>query len=340
MRTQPVEASLPFAQPHPEGDALRLEPEAPIKTWFGVGGKARQFAYVRSLSQLRHALRMEPSLRVLGDGANLLVDDAGVQGLVVKLADALSSCTISDEQLPDGKRPVYVGAGAHLFKVMNQTVAAGLGGLEVLAGIPACMGGAIVMNAGGAFGQIADVVRTVYALKRDEPQTLLALPREHIAFGYRTSGLTHLVIVGAELALTPGDATTLEARKREINDYKRRTQPMSASSAGCCFKNPTLDKAIEGMGLAGERVSAGKLIDLAGLKGTTLGTAIVSPLHGNFLISADPDTGNAADVIALIEHVRARVRERFGVSLETEVVVWRNERVAHQTQGESVSQGS
>ncbi len=329
-----TEDQLPFAAPHPEGDALKIEPEAPIKTWFGVGGKARQFAHVRSLAQLRNALRMEPALRVLGDGANLLVDDSGVRGLVVKLADPLSSCTIDDDgQLRkrtrdskwthDGKRLVYVGAGAHLFKVMNQTVAAGLGGLEVLAGIPACVGGAIVMNAGGAFGQIADVVRTVYALRREDPSTLIALPRERIAFGYRSSGLGHLVIVGAELALTPGDAGALKARMKEINDYKLTTQPMRANSAGCCFKNPVLLAPLAGVGEAGQRVSAGKLIDLAGLKGTRLGTAVVSDLHGNFLLCDDPEHGSASDIIALIELVREKVQERFGVRLENEVVVWK-----------------
>ena len=313
--------TLPFIAPHAGGDSLVIEREAPIKTWFGVGGKARQFAHVRSLSQLQEALMREPELRVLGDGANLLVDDPGVEGLVVKLAEPLSSCTIAPTAQSPGR--VFVGAGAHLFKAINATVAAGLGGLEVLAGIPACMGGAIVMNAGGAFGQIADVVHTVYALRRNDPRTLLAIPRERIPFAYRSSGLADLVIVGAELTLTPGNVAQLEQRKREINDYKRRTQPMSACSAGCCFKNPVLLQAIEGIGAAGERVSAGKLIDKAGLKGLTHGTAIVSPLHGNFLLSSDPDIGNARDVIELIEIVQAKVKQTFGVQLEREVVIWR-----------------
>lgn len=310
--------SLPFLSASSGAVPLQVDRDVPIKTWFGVGGKAHQYAIVRDLSQLQEALTRDPNLRVLGDGANLLVDDQGVDGLVVKFADTLCACTIDDKAT--GR--VFVGAGAHLFKVMNTSVAAGLGGLEVLAGVPACMGGAIVMNAGGAFGQIADVVHRVFALRRDDPRTLLEIPRDRIAFSYRHSGLNDLVIVGAELKLVPGDVSALELRKREINDYKRRTQPMSACSAGCCFKNPVLAKAIEGIGNAGDRVSAGKLIDIAGLKGTTHGSAIVSPLHGNFLLSSDPATGNARDVIELIERVQRSVHEKLGVQLEREVVIW------------------
>jgi UDP-N-acetylmuramate dehydrogenase len=204
--------------------------------------------------------------------------------------------------------------------LMNTTIRAGLGGLEVLAGVPATLGGAIVMNAGGAFGQIADVVERIYALDRAGRD--ITLERRDIAFSYRHSGLNHLIITAADLRLTRGEVSSLESRKKEINDYKSRVQPMSANSAGCCFKNPTLHEAIEGVGDAGKRVSAGLLIDRAGLKGLRHGTARVSDVHGNFLVVDDKSVGKARDVIGLMDVVAQRVLDRFGVRLEREVVVW------------------
>lgn len=290
---------------------------APIKTWFGIGGSAARFAKPRTADDLRTCLAIDPALRVLGDGANLLVDDDGINDLVVSL-DAPGLAKI--EVLDFGKGLVRAGAGVHIFKLMNTTIRSGLGGLEVLAGVPATLGGAIVMNAGGAFGQIADVIERVYALDRAGREVVLE--RSNINFSYRHSGLTHLIVTAADLRLTPGDAAALEAGKKEINDYKLRVQPMSANSAGCCFKNPTLPHAIEGIGEAGKRVSAGLLIDRAGLKGLRHQTARVSDLHGNFLVVDDKSIGKARDVIALMDIVAARVHDRFGVHLDREVVVW------------------
>jgi UDP-N-acetylmuramate dehydrogenase len=290
----------------------------PIKTWFGVGGSADRFATPTSVSDLRTCLAIDPTLRVLGDGANLLVDDDGVDALVVSL-DSPQLAKIEVMDAASGL--VRAGAGIHIFKLMNATIRAGLGGLEVLAGVPATLGGAIVMNAGGAFGQIADVVERVHAVDRAGRDVVLE--RRDIAFSYRHSGLTNLIVTGAELRLTPGDVAVLEARKKEINEYKLRVQPMSANSAGCCFKNPTLRNTIEGVGEAGKRVSAGLLIDRAGLKGLRHGTARVSELHGNFLVVDDKTTGKARDVIELMDLVANRVMNHFGVALEREVVVWR-----------------
>lgn len=290
---------------------------APIKTWFGIGGAASRFAKPRTTEELRTCLAIDPSMRVLGDGANLLVDDDGVDELIVSL-DAPSLAKIDVLDAASGL--VRAGAGIHIFKLMNTSIRAGLGGLEVLAGVPATLGGAIVMNAGGTFGQIADVVERVYAMDRSGRD--VTLERRDIGFSYRHSGLNHLIITGADLRLPRGDVAALEARKKEINDYKVRVQPMSANSAGCCFKNPTLAHAIEGVGEAGKRVSAGLLIDRAGLKGLRHGTARVSDVHGNFLVVDDKSTGKARDVIELMQLVTSRVHDRFGVTLEREVVVW------------------
>lgn len=292
---------------------IQIEHNVPIATWFKVGGGADRLARPTSVEQVRQCLELDPNLRILGDGANLLVDDGGVGELVIQL-DGLNQSEWDAEH-----RLLTVGAGVNLPKLITESVRLGRAGLEGLGGIPASIGGAIVMNAGGAFGQIADVVDCVFAMDRAGNE--LEIPRAEIDFGYRRSGLNHLVITGARLRLPEGDGEALRARLKEVMAYKKNSQPMADNSAGCCYKNPTLEHAIEGIGAAGQRVSAGKLIDLAGCKGLRIGTASVSTVHGNFLTA---DTGGKArDVIMLMEQVERTVRERFGVTLHREVAVWR-----------------
>lgn len=294
-----------------------IECGAPIPTWFGVGGRADRLAHPSTLEELQVLLAAAPDLRVLGDGANLLVDDAGVGELVVRLdRGEFQRVDVS----ADGR--VRVGAGVHLFKLINRTVHAGLAGLEVLAGIPASVGGALAMNAGGAFGQIADVVERVHALDPASGRAV-TLDKREVGFAYRSGGvLRGLVVTSAELSLDPTDPARVTARRDQCNAYKLRTQPMNAHSAGCCFKNPTLRAELPGVGKAGERVSAGLLIDLAGLKGTRIGGAEINQRHGNFIV-VDKEHATASDVLRLMDAVTARVLDFFAVRLEPEVVVWR-----------------
>jgi UDP-N-acetylmuramate dehydrogenase len=290
-----------------------IAPLAQIRTWFGVGGGASRYCEPTSEAQLARCLTIDPKMRVLGDGANLLVDDDGVDDLVVSLtAGEFTAIAI------DGERAT-VGAGVKLPRLISRFASEGLVGIEGLGGIPATIGGAVVMNAGGAFGQIADVVSVVHGLDRDGER--VSLRREEIGFSYRHSGLNGLIITRVELSLTRDDPTKLRQKMAEVIEYKKNSQPLGDNSAGCCFKNPTLRGDVEGVGKAGERVSAGMVIDRAGLKGLRIGSAEVSRLHANFLV-ADKG-GRARDVIELIAEVTKRVRERFGIELETEVVVWR-----------------
>jgi len=293
---------------------LVIERGAPIPTWFHVGGRADRLARPTTVEQLSECLRIDPSLRILGDGANLLVDDDGLDALVV----SLSGGEFVNVSIDEASGLAAVGAGVNLPKLINQTVRLGLAGLETLGGIPASVGGALVMNAGGAFGQIADVVERVFAIHRDGSQ--VTLTRGQIAFGYRHSGLNDLIVTGAELRLVPAGASQLRQKHLDVMAYKKRTQPMADNSAGCAFKNPTLSADVDGIGARGQCVSAGMLIDRAGCKGLRIRTASVSDRHGNFL-TADSG-GKARDVIELIEEVRHRVRDRFGVELQTEVVIW------------------
>lgn len=305
--------------------SLEIEYDAPIPTWFGIGGKADRLARPYSLDRLAECIRLDPNLRILGDGANLLVDDEGVAELVVVLeGPTLRGWTFDATRL-------RAGAGANLPKLINETVRRGLAGIESLGGIPASVGGAVIMNAGGAFGQIADAVARIHALDRQGRSVTLDRPR--IAFDYRHSGLGNLIITEVEFNLSPADPASLRARHLEVMAYKSKTQPMAEKSAGCVFKNPTLteDLTLEStdpgapkpheVHRAGSRVSAGMLIDRAGLKGLRVGGASVSPRHGNFIVT---DAGACArDVIELMDRVALGVFARFGVTLHPEVVIWR-----------------
>ena len=305
--------------------SLEIEYDAPIPTWFSIGGKADRLVRPRSLDQLAECLRLDQNLRILGDGANLLVDDDGVSELVVVLDNpAFCGWTFDDATL-------RAGAGANLPKLINETVRRGLAGIESLGGIPASVGGAVIMNAGGAFGQIADSVARIHALDRHGRN--VTIDRRQIAFDYRRSGLGHLIITEVEFNLSPADPAALRARHLEVMAYKSKTQPMADKSAGCVFKNPTLteDLTLENsdpgaagpheVHRAGSRVSAGMLIDRAGLKGLRVGGASVSPRHANFIVTGAD--AKARDVIELMDRVALGVFARFGVTLHPEVVIWR-----------------
>lgn len=302
----------------PVAHDVEIIEHADIPTWFGIGGRADRLARPKSVDELANCLDLDPALRILGEGANLLVDDAGVAELVLDMTNSgLTGVTIDAT-----RATIHAGAGADLPKLILQTVRTGLAGLEGLSGIPASIGGAIVMNAGGAFGQIADSVERIHALDRQGRSIIRG--RSSIPFDYRHSGLNDLIITAVDLRLTPADPAKLRDRLKEVMEYKKRSQPMAEKSAGCCFKNPTLPHdlrdATGDIGARNTRVSAGLLIDRAGCKGLRIGGAEVSHRHANFLIT-NPGA-LARDVINLMREVERRVFDCFGVALQREVVVW------------------
>jgi len=283
--------------------------DAPVPTWIGVGGRADALVEPASDDELLRALEAfggEP-VRVLGDGANLLVDDDGVGGLVVSTAQMRGAQWLEDGLL-------RAQAGANLPRLVVESVRRGLAGLEGLAGVPASVGGAVRMNAGGAFGQMAQVVERVTLLTPSSERR--TLQRDGIDFRYRDSGIEG-IIVSADLRLTPSEPGPLRARLKEVMATKKASQPLSADSAGCAFKNPMVD---------GRRSAAGALLDRAGCKGLRVGGAEVSSEHANFIVTRPG--ARARDVLALMDAAAERVRERFGVALEREVVVWRREGAA------------
>lgn len=297
---------------------MMMTRNAPIPTWYRVGGRADQLAAPETVEQLARVLDGEGPVRVLGAGANLLVADDGVDGVVVSLAAGV----FADVHVELDTKLVVAGAGVDLRRLITLTSKQGLAGLEVLGGIPASVGGAVRMNAGGAFGQICQAVARVHTIDRAGRERVLGV--EAIDFGYRHSGLEDSIITRVAFALTPEDPTAVRDRLRECMEYKKKTQPMGEPSAGCSFKNPVLTETIDDIGAAGTRVSAGKLIDRAGCKGLTVGGAEVSGHHANFFVTRPGAT--AAHLIDLMEEVERRVFDRFGVRLEREVVVWERSR--------------
>ncbi len=301
---------------------LPIDHNAPINTWFRVGGSAHRLARPRSLDELRQALDIDPSALVLGDGANLLVADEGVDQLVIDLQH-LSRTEINATTLT-------AQAGARLPPLVTRTSRQGLAGLHTLAGVPASVGGAIIMNAGGAHGQIADTLTSITALTR--AGKVVTKRRDEIPFAYRDSGLADLIIMEATFELTRADPADLTARVKAIMQAKKQSQPLADRSAGCCFKNPILPRDIDAIGKQGDRISAGLLIDRAGCKSLRLRTAEVSPIHANFITAdrpAEDSPGSANDIIELMEEVQRRVHDTFGIHLEREVIIWKSSPVTN-----------
>lgn len=278
------------------------EPLAP-HTWFQLGGPAQFFAEPRSIDELAELLRRCRDeglpVRLLGGGSNVLVRDEGVRGMVVRLSESGFG---NIELLPHGIR---AGGGVKLGHLISTSVREGFAGLETLVGIPGTVGGALHGNAGGRGGDIGQW--TCRATVMTRAGEVLVRQREDLVFAYRQSSLDELAIVAAEFQLERDDPDELTKRMQKQWIMKKASQPLGHQSTGCIFKNP------RGM-------SAGMLIDQAGLKGTRVGGAEVSERHANFFV-ADPQA-SSQDVLRLIDLVRARVAERLGVELELEIEVW------------------
>ncbi|MBL9149035.1 MAG: UDP-N-acetylmuramate dehydrogenase [Phycisphaerae bacterium] len=294
---------------------VRVETDVPLArhTWYGIGGPADFLVHPQSVEALTtlvwRAKRESIPVRVLGSGANLLVADEGVDGIVLKLdAPCFTELRYNARGNVEALR---VGAGADLAKTLNDTVRRGLEGLSPLAGIPASVGGAVRMNAGGAYGAIGDAIHSIGCVS--ETGEMRVYPASELAFGYRSTNIPDPIIVWAAFRLQDTDPVALRKRVMEIFNFKKSTQPLADHSAGCMFKNPTDPKS-------GERVSAGKLIDLAGLKGASVHGAEVSERHGNF-VTVKPGTP-ARDVVELVRQVKARVHAVHGIDLHCEVVYW------------------
>lgn len=274
-------------------------------TWFKLGGPARYFIEPQNEAQLLDVIRRcrenEIKMFTLGRGSNLLVVDQGVDGAVIHLSDKYFGDVVINEK--DGK--VRAGAGTSLNRLLQLCARQGLSGMECLVGIPGSLGGSVKINAGGRFGDIGSICQKVRLIDSNGYQ--FDRPREDIYFGYRMTNIMAKFLVEAEFQLVPDDPERIGRLIKEIWLLKKNSQPSDTRNAGCIFKNP-------------RALSAGALIDKAGLKGMVIGGAKVSERHANFIVAEGNTT--ASDVLKLIDLIRQRVRDRFEVDLELEVEIW------------------
>jgi len=273
------------------------------RTWFKLGGPAQYFAEPTSVDELQAVVQRSRDeglhVRLLGGGSNVLVREEGVSGMVIRLTGpAFGTITISGNT-------VTVGAGAQLANVITAAVGAGLAGLETLVGIPGTIGGALHGNTGTQAGDVGQWTSRATVMTRGGE--LITRERNDLVFAYRQSSLDELVIVNAQFELEEENSDDVTKRMQKQWIFKKANLPMAHENTGCIFRNP------RGM-------SAGMLIDQAGLKGETVGGAEVSPRHANFIIAHPKAT--TRDVLKLIDVVRSRVAERMGVELETEIEIW------------------
>ncbi len=275
-------------------------------TTFGIGGPAEVFVEPLNTAEIKELIEFGRNNRlpinVIGKGSNILVNDSGIRGMVIHLGRN------SFQRVERKNSSIVAGSGVSLQLLVNRSLEWGLGGLEVLTGIPGTVGGAVALNAGGKYGTISERVGSVTTI--DIEGRIRQYNREDIEFGYRKNCFFNQIITEVTLKLKecdPPEASELQKRSREILEEKKKHQPLSAKSAGCVFKNP--------MGYC-----AGELIEQAGLKGQRAGGAIIAKEHANFIIN----TGNAtaADVLQLVDIAKRTVLQKFNILLELEIQVW------------------
>jgi UDP-N-acetylmuramate dehydrogenase len=240
--------------------------------------------------------------RPLGSGSNVLADDADHHYVVLNLSNMKGEVHIDGEL-------VSVSAGYSLPRLCIDVARAGLSGIEGLGGIPGTVGGALWMNA-GAYGHEIGTVTEKVRVARDGK--VIEIPGDSVEWNYRhTSFREGELLLGATLRLTPDDPEQIKARMDEVKSKRLATQPHGARSAGCFFKNPPASN-----------VGTGKMIDDMGMKGERRGSAVVSPVHANFIVT-EGENARAEDALALAEEIRERVRREQGIELEYEVELWR-----------------
>ena len=293
-------ASLRHCQPS-------LRQGVPLReyTTWKVGGPAQWLAEPTTAQELAALVAWSREqaleLRCIGAGSNLLIADAGLEGLCLCLR------RLQGSRLDAGSGWVEAAAGEPIPSLARKAARAGLSGLEWAVGIPGTVGGAVVMNAGAQGGCVAEWLSAVQVLDPARPQQPFWLAADELAFAYRHSRLQQepLVVLAARFQLASGHDPAQVSQRTSANLHSRTsTQPYQQPSCGSVFRNPEPHKA-------------GQLIEALGLKGLSIGGAQVSPIHANFIVN----TGNAsaADIDALIQEVQARVRQGHGLELHPEV---------------------
>ena len=285
----------------PEENIFLNEPMAGHTT-FRIGGPADCLLQIENEEQLKKVLRylilVEEPYFVLGNGSNLLVSDYGYHGVILQIGRKMNGIQVDGCQ-------ITAQAGAPLSLVAKTAQEHGLAGLEFASGIPGTVGGGVVMNAGAYDGEMSQVVTQVGVVSREGES--MEFDNSTMEFGYRTSALRNnsFTVTSVTFRLKPGEKDRIQARMDELMAKRKEKQPLEYPSAGSVFKRP-------------EGYFAGKLIMDAGMRGYQTGGARVSDKHCGFIVNAGNAT--AQDVLDVICEIRERVKERFGVDLELEII--------------------
>jgi len=281
--------------------------DEPMKkyTSFKIGGPADLLALPKDKLELKKilkkALDLNLPITLLGGGTNVLITDKGIRGLVVITKFLAPEINIIQTGLHE--RTLFVGAGERLSRLCQFALGHSLSGLEYAAGIPGTVGGAIMMNAGTKSWDMSDIIESIDILDK-KTLKVETIQRESLDFSYRQLDLPG-IIVSATLRLKVKPRDQIEKIFKETLIRKNATQPVSAASAGCFFKNPPQGK------------SAGELIETSGLKGVRINDAMVSEKHANFIINVN--NARCGDILLLKNHIQKIVFQKHHVKLQTEV---------------------
>ncbi|NLW43619.1 MAG: UDP-N-acetylmuramate dehydrogenase [Syntrophomonadaceae bacterium] len=285
--------------------AERIKYNEPMRdhTTFRIGGPADIMVMPESIPEiigvLEWARKQGLTYLVIGEGSNLLVKDGGIRGVVIKLGAGFSRVEFRGTV-------VEAQAGIKISQLAAMAADRGLSGLEFAEGIPGSLGGAVYMNAGAYGGEISQVTKEVTVLS--EAGEITVLDKSALEFGYRTSSIQKkgYIVLQAKLVLHPDEPHLIKERMQELSRQRREKQPLEYPSAGSAFKRPP-----------GRFV--GPMIEELGLKGCRVGDAEVSTKHAGFIINR----GRAAarDVLALVSLIKRRVKEKYGIELETEFLI-------------------
>jgi len=284
---------------------MKMQEPMSRHTSFRIGGPAEVMAFPKSEEELSATLRAAASLdvlpRILGAGTNILAPDAGMDGLVICLKDALDGMQQTDDTT------VRVMAGVTMTRAAVFAANLGLSGLEFAHGIPGTVGGGVYMNAGAYGGEICQICMRVAVM--DMSGNTQVLSKEEMGFSYRHSRLETEggIVLWAEFSLTPAEPADIKAKMQELMGKRKASQPLDLPSAGSAFKRP-----VGGYAAA--------LIDQAGLKGFAVGAAAVSEKHAGFVVNLGGAT--AAQVQQLLQQVSDKVYDNTGIRLEPEVRIW------------------
>lgn len=278
-------------------------------TTMGVGGPVLAAIDVKSAAALQQILILLQTFdipwKIIGRGSNIVAGDDGWQGCVIRLSGEFLAIVADEEDNSAENDDVMItaGAGIMLPSLFSWCLKHAIQGVEFLAGIPGTVGGAVAMNAGAWGSETADLLEKITILLPDG--TITTIGRNNLSFSYRKwHGPEGAIVLQAFFRLKKGEKAKIRAKCQELLDHRRLCQPLSFASSGSFFKNPT------GM-------SAGQLIDTAGLKGLKRGGAMVSWEHGNFIINTG--CASADDIISLMREIQEKVYQHFQVSLEPEV---------------------